>query len=80
MWLYELAVEGIYYLLAFLHSGLYCGVKRVCVYAGLAWHPESMLGASLESVNLATGSADSTAKLWSMEGKFLSTLSGHTDR
>lgn len=80
MGLFELAVEGTYYLMAFLHTGLYYGVKRMCAYAGLAWHPESMLGASLESVNVATGSADSTAKLWSMEGKCLSTLSGHTDR
>ena len=56
------------------------GHRHANARAGLAWHPEAMLGAPLDGVNLATGSADSTAKLWSLEGKCLSSLAGHTDR
>lgn len=32
------------------------------------------------AVTLATGATDSTAKLWSGDGKLLRTLAGHTDR
>ena len=48
--------------------------------AGVAWHPAALLEMSAEGVNLATGAADNTARLWSREGSLLRTLDGHTDR
>jgi len=55
-------------------------VDRCC--AGVAWHPEAMLQSMDEgtTVSLATASADTTACLWSADGKKLHTLTGHTDR
>lgn len=48
---------------------------------GISWHPEaSSSGRMQEGLFLATGATDSTARLWSAEGKLLRTLEGHTDR
>ncbi|KAL4445403.1 hypothetical protein ABPG77_011228 [Micractinium sp. CCAP 211/92] len=48
---------------------------------GIAWHPEASSTGRMESaVTLASGATDSTARLWSAEGKLLRSLEGHTDR
>ena len=48
---------------------------------GLAWHPEASTSGRMESaLALATGATDSSAKLWTEEGKLLRTLEGHTER
>jgi len=47
---------------------------------GLAWHPEACISASPGAVNIGVASADCTASLWSLEGKKLQTLQGHTHR
>lgn len=49
--------------------------------AGLAWHPHAGApGQSEEAPILATGGADTTARLWAASGRLLHTLTGHTDR
>ena len=48
---------------------------------GIAWHPAATLGAhSPDAANLITGCADGTAALFTLEGKQLLKLEGHTDR
>ena len=47
----------------------------------VVWHPSSaMTDDGSCTVQLATGSADRTAKLWSPSGGLLRTLEGHSDR
>lgn len=46
----------------------------------VVWHPSETYDETLETVRLATGSADCTAKLWTMGGILLRTLEGHADR
>ncbi|KAI3428827.1 hypothetical protein D9Q98_007644 [Chlorella vulgaris] len=49
--------------------------------SGLAWHPQAPSTAERpQTVALATGATDATAKLWSGEGKLLHTFAGHADR
>ncbi|TIC70800.1 RNA processing-related protein [Wallemia mellicola] len=46
---------------------------------GVDWHPQATLNQSKSSVNLASGSQDSTVALWSLEKDTpLATLKGHT--
>ncbi len=53
----------------------------LCAAAGLAWHPHAGApGQSEGAPVLATGGADTTARLWSGSGQLLRTLAGHTDR
>lgn len=37
--------------------------------AGLAWHPEAGTGQDPGAASLVTGGADTTARLWSMDGQ-----------
>lgn len=51
----------------------------------MRWHPHALADgdgrqADAAALAYATASADSTAKLWNMEGTCLSTLAGHTNR
>ncbi|KAK9810076.1 hypothetical protein WJX72_004396 [[Myrmecia] bisecta] len=47
---------------------------------GIAWHPDAGFSQSPDSVNLVTASADTTARLWSADGRLLRSLTGHADR
>ncbi len=48
---------------------------------GVAWHPQATLSQSKTAVNFATGGADNTIKLWSLDGDDpLQTLTGHSAR
>ena len=47
----------------------------------IVWHPRFEASASEGGiVQLATGAVDATARLWTLEGKHISTLRGHTQR
>ena len=46
----------------------------------VVWHPSQAHDEASNTVRLATGSADCTAKLWTASGTLLRTLEGHTDR
>ena len=46
----------------------------------VVWHPSRAHDEASNTVRLATGSADCTAKLWTASGTLLRTLEGHTDR
>ncbi len=47
----------------------------------VAWHPEaSAPGRACAALALASGSADTTARLWGADGRLLRELCGHTDR
>ncbi|KAK9801407.1 hypothetical protein WJX73_007477 [Symbiochloris irregularis] len=47
---------------------------------GLSWHPRAGTGQDEASANIVTGGVDTTARLWSLEGKELTVLTGHNDR
>lgn len=48
---------------------------------GVVWHPDTTVSSiSGTGLALASGAVDCTAKLWSLEGRLLRTLEGHTDR
>lgn len=47
---------------------------------GVAWHPQAGTSQSELAVNLATGSADNTARLFTANGDLLRQLDGHSDR
>jgi len=48
--------------------------------SGIAFHPESCKSLSRTVANIATGSADATVRLWSLDGAQIGTLEGHAGR
>ncbi|GAQ77709.1 U4/U6 small nuclear ribonucleoprotein PRP4 [Klebsormidium nitens] len=46
----------------------------------VAFHPSPAIGMDSDGPDLATASADRTAKLWNLKGKEVRTFSGHLDR